>query len=303
MDQYHIGAETSPHLVSPKHGEELFDIQPDLYGSLLARIGGASSVPEISVGRLLERQANEQAAVLLDLQRRKDELLAMVSHELRNPLGPIVNAVQLLRLHQGHNPVQQRACAIIERQVGRLKRLVDDLLDVTRITADRIQLRREWVVVGDIAARAVETASPLIAQRKHELTVSVPPQPIWLFADADRLEQVVVNLLNNAAKYTDEGGHISLTVQQDGDECVLRVEDTGVGIAPDLLPRIFDLFTQGARSLDHSQGGLGIGLCLVQRLVKLHGGAVDAYSVLGKGSELVVRLPFVSTVTALLATA
>ena len=144
--------------------------------------------------------------------------------------------------------------------MGQLTHLVDDLLEVSRITTGRIQLRQERVAVSGIVERAVETVRPLMDQRRHELTVSLPPQPIWLYADAARLEQVVVNLLTNAAKYTDEGGHIWLTVQQEGDECVLRVRDTGVGIAPELLPRIFDLFTQAERSLDRSQGGLGIGL-------------------------------------------
>ena len=139
----------------------------------------------------------------------------------------------------------------------------------------------------------METVRSLIDQRKHELTVSLPPQAIWLDADAARLEQVVVNLLTNAAKYTDEGGHIWLTLQQEGEEAVLRVRDTGVGIAPELLPRIFDLFTQAERSLDRSQGGLGIGLALVQRLVEMHGGTVAASSALGQGSEFVVRLPVV----------
>ena len=170
---------------------------------------------------------------------------------------------------------------------------VDDLLEVSRITTGRIQLRQERIAVGGIVENAVETVRPLIDQRRHELTVSLPPQPIWLHADAARLEQVVVNLLTNAAKYTDEGGHIWLTVQQEGEEAVLRVRDTGVGIAPELLPRIFDLFTQAERSLDRSQGGLGIGLALVQRLVEMHGGTVAASSALGQGSEFVVRLPVV----------
>ena len=191
--------------------------------------------------------------------------------------------------------LQQQARAIIERQVGQLTRLVDDLLEVSRITTGRIQLRQERVAVSGVVERAVETVRPLIDQRRHELTVSLPPQPIWLHADAARLEQVVVNLLTNAAKYTDEGGHIWLTVQQEGEEAVLRVRDTGVGIAPELLPRIFDLFTQAERSLDRSQGGLGIGLALVQRLVEMHGGTVEAYSALGQGSEFVVRLPVVLT--------
>ncbi|NMM07954.1 PAS domain S-box protein [Polaromonas sp.] len=238
-----------------------------------------------------ERQLQEHAETLADLDRRKDEFLAMLSHELRNPLAPISNAVHLLRLHKNEDPVQQQARAIIERQVGQLNHLVDDLLEVSRITTGRVQLRRQQVALGGIVERAVETAQPLIAQRRHELTVSLPPQPIWLHADASRLEQVVVNLLTNAAKYTDEGGGIGLSVQQDGDNAVLRVRDSGIGIAPELLPCIFELFTQAERSLDRSQGGLGIGLCLVQRLVELHGGTVAVHSVLGHGSEFTVRLP------------
>ncbi len=140
----------------------------------------------------------------------------------------------------------------------------------------------------------VETVRPLIDQRRHALAVRLPPSPIWIDGDSTRLEQVVVNLLNNAAKYTDEGGHIWLSLQQEGNEAVLHVRDSGVGIAPDLMPRIFDLFTQAERSLARSQGGLGIGLCLVQRLVEMHGGKVAAYSALGQGSEFVVRLPVVS---------
>ena len=151
--------------------------------------------------------------------------------------------------------------------------------------------------MNGIVEVAVETARPLIEQRRHELTVSLPPEPIWLHADAARLAQVVVNLLTNAAKYTEEGGHVWLTVQQEGDECVLRMQDTGVGITPELLPRIFDLFTQADRSLDRSQGGLGIGLALVHRLTDLHGGEVKAFSTLGQGSEFVVRLPVVPTDT------
>jgi signal transduction histidine kinase len=228
---------------------------------------------------------------LSDLHRRKDEFLAMLSHELRNPLAPIANAVQLLRLQPNEAPIQQQSRTIIERQVAQLTRLIDDLMEVSRITTGRVQLLLERVVVNGIVERAVESARPLIDRHEHELAVSLSPEPIWLYADAARLEQVVVNLLTNAAKYTRDGGHISLSVQQEGDECVLRLRDTGVGIAPELLPRIFDLFTQAERSLDRSQGGLGIGLALVQRLVELHRGRVEAMSVLGQGSEFVVRLP------------
>jgi signal transduction histidine kinase len=237
---------------------------------------------------VLQRKQEE----LSDLHHRKDEFLAMLSHELRSPLAPIANAVQLLGLQQGsENLIQKQARGIIERQLGQLQHLVGDLLEVSRITTGRVQLRCELVAVSGIVEVAVETARPQIEQRRHELTVSLPTEPIWLHADAARLEQVVVNLLANAAKYTDEEGHIWLTVEQEGDECVLRIRDTGVGITPELLPCIFDLFTQAERSLDRSQGGLGIGLALVHRLTDLHGGKVEATSVLGQGSEFVVRLP------------
>ena len=240
----------------------------------------------------LENQMREQKAKLSDLHRRKDEFLAMLSHELRSPLAPISNAVQLLGLQRAsENLIQKQARGIIERQLRQLQHLVDDLLEVSRITTGRVQLRRERVAISDIVEGAVETARPLIEQRRHEFTVSLPPEPIWLYADAARLEQVVVNLLTNATKYTEEEGHVWLTVQQEGDECVLRVRDTGVGITPALLPLIFDMFTQAERSLDRSQGGLGIGLALVRRLTELHGGKVEASSELGKGSEFIVRLP------------
>jgi CheY-like chemotaxis protein len=174
--------------------------------------------------------------------------------------------------------------------VGQLTHLVGDLLEVSRAITGRIQLCQEQVAVNSIVERALETARPLIDQRKHELTVSLPPDPIWLYADASRLEQVVTNLLTNAAKYTKEGGHIWLSAQQDGDKAVLRVRDTGLGIAPAFLPHVFDLFTQAERSSDRSQGGLGIGLTLAKRLVEMHGGTIAVSSTLGQGSEFVVSL-------------
>ncbi len=249
------------------------------------------NIRDITERSRLEKLMQEQAVALADLHRRKDEFLAMLGHELRNPLAPITNAVQLLRLQKNKGKLQNKACTIIERQVGQLTRLVDDLLEVSRITTGKIHLQQERITLNGIVDRAIETTRPLIDQRGHELTVSLSPQPIWLYADAARLEQVVVNLLTNAAKYTADGGHISLAVQQEGDEAVLRVRDTGVGITPELLPHIFELFTQAERSLDRSQAGLGIGLCLVQRLVEMHGGRVEADSALGRGSEFVVRLP------------
>jgi len=311
-------------------------------GRVLASFDG--TVTDITERKLLEHKTQAQALALADLHRRKDEFLAMLSHELRSPIAPISNAVHLLRLQSTENSLQKQARSIIERQVGQLTRLVDDLMEVSRITTGRIHLRKERIVIGGIIERAVETAFPMIEQRHHTLTVRVPPEPIWLDADAGRLEQVIVNLLTNAAKYTEEGGSIWLTVSNSdecrvasdesnsgsrSDECrvtsgesnngegrvasgesydsdlttrhsplvTIRVRDTGVGIAPGLLPCVFDLFTQAERSLDRSQGGLGIGLALVQRLVEMHGGTVEVTSTLGKGSEFVVRLPSATLAT------
>ena len=250
---------------------------------------------DITLRRQSEFQALAQAEILADLSYRKDEFLAMLSHELRNPLAAIFYALPLLSPQKSDEPMQLRAHAIIERQAKQLNHLVDDLLEVSRITTGRVQLRQTQVTIGDIVTRAIETAQPLIAQRGHALTVSLPELPLWLQADAARIEQVVVNLLTNAAKYTDEGGRIDLSVQPEGSNAMLRIQDNGIGIAPELLPCIFDLFTQAERSLDRSQGGLGIGLCLVQRLVEMHGGTVSATSILGQGSEFVVRLPMTLT--------
>lgn len=252
------------------------------------------NIRDITERSRLERQTHEQAEALAELHNRKDEFLAMLSHELRNPLSAIFNALHLLRLQGNENPIQQRAMTTMERQVGQLAHLVDDLLEVSRVITGRIQLQTERLDLRGIVEHAIGSVRPLIERRKHELSVSLPAEPVWVQGDPTRLEQVMVNLLNNAAKYTDEGGQIWLTVQQEPDavEVVVRVRDTGVGIAPELLPRIFDLFTQAQRTLDRSQGGLGIGLSLVQKLVELHGGRVAAHSAgLGQGSEFIVRLP------------
>ncbi len=249
------------------------------------------NIRDISERCALERVMQAQAAALAALDHRKDEFLAMLSHELRAPLAPIVSAVQILRLQANQGLVERQACLIIERQVGQIKHLVDDLLDVSRITAGKVHFRSVPITFDTIVELAVEAVRPLVEWRHHHLTVVLPPDPIWLAADAARLEQAVVNLLTNAAKYTDEGGHIWLTLDREGDRAVLRVRDNGVGITAELLPRVFDLFTQEQRSLDRAQGGLGIGLSLVRRLVELHGGTVDATSKRGTGSEFVVRLP------------
>jgi len=244
----------------------------------------------------LEKQMQLQSAELSDLHRRKDEFLAMLSHELRSPLAPISNAVQMLGMQSSNeNEFQKEARGIIARQTNQLQHLVDDLLEVSRITTGMVQLRKVSVAIGVIIRSAVETVLPLILQRGHEINVEVPSEPIWLHADAARLEQVLVNLLTNAVKYTDQNGTIWLSAEQSGAECILRVRDTGVGITPELLPCIFDLFTQAERSLDRSQGGLGIGLALVQRLTELHNGKVEVFSTLRQGSEFVVRLPVESS--------
>jgi signal transduction histidine kinase len=247
---------------------------------------------EIAERRLLEEALQQRAEELAAAGRRKDEFLAMLAHELRNPLAPILNATQLQRLRGDNAEVVQRQREIIERQVQHLARLVDDLLDVSRITRGIIELRKEPVELNRAVEQAVEAVRPLIEEHQHELRLSLPQEPFLLEADPARLQQILVNLLHNAAKYMKPGGTIWLAGKREDDYAVVRVRDTGVGIAPDLLPHVFDLFTQADRSLDRSQGGLGIGLTMVQRLTQLHGGSVAAFSAgLGQGSEFIVHLP------------
>jgi signal transduction histidine kinase/DNA-binding response OmpR family regulator len=227
-----------------------------------------------------------------EADRRKNEFLSMLAHELRNPLAPIRNAVQILRLRGPREPEQQSIQDMIDRQVQQLVRLVDDLLDISRITRGKIRLQTEPTELTAVVQRAVETSRPLIDARRHDLTVSLPDQPVRVQGDPVRLAQVLGNLLNNAAKYTEDGGKIWLTVERANGEAVCRVRDTGLGIPPDMLASVFDPFTQVDRSLDRSQGGLGIGLTLVKQLVELHAGRVQVHSAgLDQGSEFVVRLP------------
>lgn len=241
---------------------------------------------------ITERKRMEEA--LREADRRKDEFLAMLAHELRNPLAPIRNATQVLKLVGPLDVQVARAHEIIERQTQHLTKLVDDLLDVSRITQGKVRLTREPLDVAVIINRAIEVNLPLLEARRHQLTLVLPPDPLRVEGDLTRLIQVVGNLLNNAAKYTDEGGHLRVTAAEENGEAVIRVRDNGAGLPPDLLPHVFDLFTQADRSLDRSQGGLGIGLTLVQRLVELHGGRVEAHSAgLNQGSEFSVRLPTV----------
>jgi PAS domain S-box-containing protein len=223
---------------------------------------------------------------------RKDEFLAMLAHELRNPLAPIRAAVQVLHVKGSPVPDARWSRAVIDRQVQHLTRLVDDLLDISRITRNTLVLRRSPIQLADVIAGAVEASRPLIEQCGHELTVSLPPEPVYVDGDTVRLSQVFQNLLNNAAKYTERNGRISLTAERQDDAVVVRVKDTGVGIPPDTLPRLFEMFYQADRSLERAHGGLGVGLALVRRLVEAHGGRVDARSEgLGAGSEFIVRLP------------
>jgi signal transduction histidine kinase/DNA-binding response OmpR family regulator len=229
---------------------------------------------------------------LREADRLKNEFLAMLAHELRNPLAPIRNAVEVLRL-RGATPAQlDWARGVVERQVLHMVRLVDDLLDVSRITRGKIRLQREPLDLMSVLSRAIETSRPLIQERGHELTVTPAPGPLWSNGDPVRLAQVLSNLLNNAAKFTEKGGKIRLMAAEENGQAILRVRDTGVGIPAEMLGNVFDLFTQVDRSLDRSVGGLGIGLTLVRQLVEMHGGSVEARSDgPGKGSEFIVRLP------------
>jgi signal transduction histidine kinase len=244
--------------------------------------------------RVRERTAalTEANARLAEDDRRKDEFLATLAHELRNPLAPIRNALGVLRLQRLGDPVVEQLGGMMGRQVALMVRLIDDLLDVSRITRGKIELRKELVDVARVAADAVETARPLIQERRHHLETALPAEPLRLEADPARLAQVIANLLNNAAKYTEPGGRIRLAAERQDGEAVVRVRDTGIGVRPEMLPKIFDLFQQADRPEGRVSEGLGIGLTLVKRLVELHGGRVSAHSAgPGQGSEFVVRLP------------
>jgi PAS domain S-box-containing protein len=240
-----------------------------------------------------EREAvAKRADGLAAANRGKEEFMAMLSHELRNPLSPILNALGILRQVRTDDPVIQQAGGIIERQVRQMVRLVDDLLDISRVTKGKLRLETEHVELRAVMNRAADAARPLLDARRHEFSLLLPTEPLWVEGDPGRLEQVAVNLLTNAAKYTDAGGLVRMTVAREGDDAVVRVADNGVGIPPEMLPRIFDLFTQVDGSLSRSHGGLGVGLALVRALVEMHGGRVTAASGgVGQGSEFAVKLP------------
>ncbi len=253
-------------------------------GSVSGTVVVATDVTELATARRAAEAAN----------RAKDEFLAILGHELRNPLAPIQTALELMKLRGGNGHDRERT--VIERQVKHLIRLVDDLLDVSRLTRGKIELAREQLEVFEVVAKAIEMASPLVEQRGHELQVDVPRTGLVVNGDPTRLAQVFSNLLTNAAKYTEPGGRVSIVAQKLDGEVVVAVSDSGVGIAPEMLPHVFDLFVQERQSLDRSLGGLGLGLAVVSNLVKLHGGIVTAHSEgRGKGSRFIVRLPLTST--------
>jgi PAS domain S-box-containing protein len=249
---------------------------------------------DITEAKRTEEELRRLTAELSEADRRKDEFLATLAHELRNPLAPIRNGLQIMRLSGGSGAEVDQARTMMERQLGQMVHLVDDLLDVSRISRGKLALRKERVKISTVINNAVETSRTVIEANGHELTVSIPPDATSVDADVTRLAQVFANLLNNSAKYSERGSRIRLTVERQGNDVVVSVRDSGVGIPSDMLPKIFDIFTQVDRSLERSQGGLGIGLTLVKRLVEMHGGSVKARSEgNGRGSEFVVRLPVV----------
>jgi PAS domain S-box-containing protein len=242
---------------------------------------------------LTDQKQSEEALKLSD--RRKDEFLATLAHELRNPLAPLRNSLHILQLTACEDATIERLCETMERQVNHLVRLVDDLLEVSRITRGKIELRREMVELAAVARNAIETSRPLIDSAGIQLAISLPQEPIMLHGDPVRLGQIFANLLNNAAKYTNDGGQIWFTAAREGNQVVVSVRDTGIGIREEVLPKVFEMFMQADRGTSRSQGGLGIGLTLVRSLVEMHGGSVSAHSEgAGRGSEFIVRLPAAS---------
>jgi PAS domain S-box-containing protein len=250
-------------------------------------------VRDITARKSLEHELRQRLYESAEADQQKNEFLAMLGHELRNPLGPMRNALHILKMPAGA-AVADRARDVLDRQLQHLVRLVDDLLDVSRIARGKVELRNKVIDLREPVRHACETAQPVIDEHGHQLKLDLPTEPCWVEGDAVRLSQVVSNLLTNAAKYTDHADVIFLSVSRQGDAATVRVRDSGVGIAAEFLPRIFDLFVQGDRTLARSQGGLGVGLTVVRRLVELHNGKVSATSAgPGKGSEFTVVLPVV----------
>jgi len=277
------------------HGADDYLVKPFSARELIARVRAHLQLHRFRQKLLEEREeliAREQEARQLaeEANRAKDEFLAMLGHELRNPLSPILTSLNLIQMQDSNSFRRERD--IIERQVRHLANLIDDLLDVSRITRGKIQLKLEPLELITVVVKAIEMASPIIEQQMHHLIATVPNTGLRLEGDPTRLSQVISNLLTNAAKYTDRGGKIWIRASREDSQIVLRVRDDGIGISPEMLPQVFDLFSQGRRGSDRAQGGLGIGLAIVKSLVELHGGTVSAHSEgIGKGSEFVIRLP------------
>jgi two-component system CheB/CheR fusion protein len=249
-----------------------------------------SGVRDITPSSL--RQARLRVEELAAANRRKDAFLALLGHELRNPLTSINNGIHLLSHQRQDTPARQKTQAMIQRQVRRMTRLVQDLLDVSRIAQGRLHLQRERIDLRDVVSNAIETIESDVNERHHRLTTAMPDAPVWLQADPGRLEQVFVNLLANASRYTDAGGELAVWMHTQDGQAIVRVQDCGIGIAPEVLPHLFDLFRQADETSARSQSGLGIGLALVRDLVESHGGTVTGASAgLGQGSEFTVRLP------------
>jgi two-component system CheB/CheR fusion protein len=250
---------------------------------------------DITERKRMQQELQAQLDELAEADRQKNEFLAMLAHELRNPLAPMRNALHVLSMPGVPEDTAQRALGMMGRQLNHMIRLVDDLLDVSRIIQGKIDLRKQVIDIASVVGRAVETAQPVIDARRHRLSVSLPAEPVFVDGDPLRLAQVIANLLTNAAKYSPPESPIDLTVREEGGQTVIRVRDRGIGIAPELLPEVFDLFVQADASLARSEGGLGVGLTLVKRLAEMHGGSVSAASAgLGHGSEFTIRLPRVS---------
>jgi PAS domain S-box-containing protein len=260
----------------------------------LEQIGYTVALTDITLRKRLEEELEQRMEELKTIDRRKDDFLATLAHELRNPLAPIRNAAAILQRMHVADPQLQWCRDIIDQQVSQISRLLDDLLDLSRITRDRLELRKERVELARVVQEAVDISRPLIEQFDHDLTISIPSEPVHVFADDVRLTQVLSNLLNNAAKYTDQGGKIWLTVERQGINLIVTVKDNGIGIPADKLNEVFEMFSQLQRSLEQTRQGLGVGLTLVKRLVEMHGGSIEVSSEgLGKGSEFALRLPIV----------
>ena len=240
--------------------------------------GAICLVSDITERKRMEMELLRQAEELHQSSQRKDEFLAMLAHELRNPLAPLANTLQIVRLQVHDNPLIEESLDVARRQIQHMSRLLEDLLDVSRITRGRVEIRKEAVDLNSIVSHAVEAALPLIEAFRHELAINLAREVLWVEGDATRLEQIVSNLLNNAAKYTEPHGRITITLEREGDRSLLTVQDNGIGMTLELQARVFDLFVQDDRSLDRSRGGLGIGLTLVRNLVELHAGTVSASS-------------------------